>query len=72
MMQNHHKTAKMIDSLLKLTSNGILHCLWSVDLSKTFTQLIAPIFIFSQNFFSIDFSQWKIVGLTHIVYLMIH
>ena len=62
----------MIDSLLKLTSNGILHYLWSVDLSKTFTQLIAPIFIFSQNFFSIDFSQWKIVGLTHIVYLMIH
>ena len=61
----------MIDSLLKLTSNGILHYLWSVDLSKTFTQLIAPIF-FSQNFFSIDFSQWKIVGLTHIVYLMIH
>ena len=62
----------MIDSLLKLTSNGILYYLWSVDLSKTFTQLIAQIFIFSQNFFSIDFSQWKIAGLPHIVYLMIH
>ena len=50
------------DCFLNLKSNGILHCLWSADLSKSFSQLIEliftfpkqqflPIFIFSQYFF---------------------
>ena len=37
--------------LLKLTSHGQLHYLWSVDLSKSFSQLIMSIFIFSKYFF---------------------
>ena len=29
---------------LKLTIHGILHCLWSADLSKSFSQLIVSLF----------------------------
>ena len=36
---------------LMFTSHGILHCLWSVDLKKSFSQLILSILIFSQYFF---------------------
>ena len=36
--------------LLKLTNHGIMHYLCSADLSKSFSQLIVPIIIFSQNF----------------------
>ena len=32
-----------------LTSHGILHYLWSVDLSKSFSELIVPIIYFSQS-----------------------
>ena len=35
---------------LKLTSHGILHYLWSADLSKGFSQLIMSIFMFSKYF----------------------
>ena len=35
---------------LKLTSHCVLHYLSSVDLSKSFSQLIVTIFIFSQTF----------------------
>ena len=50
----------------------ILHYLWSADLSTSFSQLIVSIFIFPQHFFSIDFAQWKSVGLPHIAYTVIH
>ena len=46
-------------TLLKLTSHSILLYLWSVDLSKSLSQLIMPMFIFSQYFFTIDFDRWK-------------
>ena len=46
---------------LKLTSHDILHYLFSVDLSKSFSQLIVSIFLFS-IFFSIDFARWKVSG----------
>ena len=36
---------------LNSTGHGILHYLWSVDLSKRFYQLIVPMLIFSQYFF---------------------
>ena len=36
--------------ILKLTSHGILHYLWSADLSKNFN-FIVSVFIFSQYFF---------------------
>ena len=36
----------------KITSNNILHYLWSADLSKSFSQLIMLIFFFSQYFFN--------------------
>ena len=39
------------------TSYSILHYLWSVDLSKSFSQLIISIFVFSQYFFSIAFAR---------------
>ena len=38
---------------LKLTSHGILHYLCSADQSKSFSQLIVSIFIFSQYFFPV-------------------
>ena len=57
---------------LKLTSHVILHYLRSADLSKSFSELIVSIFIFSQYFFSIDFVQWKSVGLPRITYIVIH
>ena len=41
----------------KLTSHGILHYLWSTDLSKSFSKLILPIVIFSRYFSNI-FSQY--------------
>ena len=44
---------------LKLTSHGILHYLCSADLSKSFSQLLVSIFIFSQYVFSIDFVWCK-------------
>ena len=69
---------------LKLTSHGILHYLWSADLSESFFQLILSILTFSQYFlnsfcqylyFSIFFrkkiSPWKSEWLTHIVYIVI-
>ena len=37
----------------KLTSHGILHYLWSADLSKSFSKLILPICIFSRYFSNI-------------------
>ena len=37
--------------VLKLMSQGILHYLWSADLSKSFSPLNLSIFIFSQYFF---------------------
>ena len=39
-----------IGMILKLTSHGILHYLWSADLSKSFPQLIILIFILSHYF----------------------
>ena len=40
-----------MDFVLKLTSHCILHYLCPADLSKSFSQLIVPIFIFTQYFF---------------------
>ena len=57
------KREKQFKVMLKLTSHGLLRYLWSADLSKSFFQLIMSIFIFFQYFFSIDFAQWKSVGL---------
>ena len=37
---------------LKLTSHGILHYLWSAELSKSFPQLISSIFTFLNIFFN--------------------
>ena len=37
----------------KLTSHGIMHYLWSADLSKNFSQLIVSIFIFSMCFYQL-------------------
>ena len=45
--------------MLNLTSHGMLQYLYSEDLYKNFSQLIASVFMFSQYFFSIDFAQWK-------------
>ena len=53
-------------TVLKLMNYGILHYLCSVDQSKSFSQLVVSIFIFSPYFFSIDFARWKSVGLPHI------
>ena len=54
---------------LKLTSHGILYYLYSANLSKSFSQLIESIFIFSQYLFSIDFDRCKNVGFTpHCLY----
>ena len=48
---------------LKLTSQGILHYYsWSVDLSESFSQLIMPLFIFSQYFFQKIFTSGKVWG----------
>ena len=54
--------------MLKLTTHGTLHCLWSADLSKSLSQLIESILLFSINsfcqyylfavFFSIDLKMW--------------
>ena len=54
--------------MLKLTTHGKLHCLWSADLSKNLSQLIESILLFSINsfcqyylfavFFSIDLKMW--------------
>ena len=46
---------------LKLTSHNILHYLFSVDLSESFSQLIVSIFLFS-IIFSMDFARWKVSG----------
>ena len=64
---------------------GILHYLWSADLTKSFFELILSIFTFSQYlflafsnidlfsiFFSIYFGWEKSVGLPHIAYTVIH
>ena len=48
----------ILATLLKLTSDIILHYLRSADLSESFSELIVSTFIF-HNIFSIDFSQWK-------------
>ena len=42
---------------LKLTSHGILHYLWSADLSESFFQLILSILTFSQYFLN-SFCQY--------------
>ena len=42
----------------------MLHYLCLADLSKSFSQLIASIFTFSQFIFSIDFARWKSAGFT--------
>ena len=42
--------AKKIFFQLKLTIHSILHYLWSEDLSKSFSELIMSILIFSQYF----------------------
>ena len=56
---------------IKLTSHGMLHYLWSADLSKLF--FIDYINIYrSQHFFSINFARSKTVGLPRIVYIVIH
>ena len=70
---------------LKLTNHGILHYLWPVDPSKSFSKLIVLIFNISQYFFivfvyiylfsifsSIGFPRWKSVGLPRIAYIVIH
>ena len=54
--------------MLKLTTHGTLHCLWSEDLSKSLSQLTESILLFSINsfcqyylfavFFSIDLKMW--------------
>ena len=46
---------------LKLTCHGILHYLWSANLSKSFS-----------IFFSTDFARWESLGLPHIGYIVIH
>ena len=46
-----------LSKFVKVTSHEIFHYLRSTDLSKSFSQLIVSIFIFSQ-FFSIDFAWW--------------
>ena len=51
---------------LKLKSHGILHYLLSAVLSKSSSQLIMSIFIFSEYFFHYIFQE-KIVGLTYII-----
>ena len=55
---------------LKLISYGILHYLWSAGLSKSFSRMSMLIFKFSE-YFLIDFSWWKNVGLPLIAYIMI-
>ena len=65
----------MEDSLLKLTSHSMLHYLWSVDLSKSFSRLIVPIFTFLNQlsfFFQSFYNIFKSVGLPHITYIVIH
>ena len=58
---------------LKLTSYVILHYLWSLYLSKSFSQLIMSINIYLFSvYFPINIFQWKSVGLPHIAYLVIH
>ena len=57
---------------LKNNESQVFHYLWSANLSKSFSQMIMSIFIFSQYFFSIDFSGWESVGLPHIAYIVIH
>ena len=47
---------------LKLTSHGILHYLWSGDLSKSFSQLILSTFTFSQYFFQYILPGGKVWG----------
>ena len=54
----------------KVNVHGILHYLWSADLSKSFSQLIMSIFIFSQHFLQQIFQE-KIVGSTYIAYIRI-
>ena len=62
--------------IFKLMSRVILHYSWSGDISKSFSQLIMSIFIFSQyvfNRFSIEFFSIEKSGqLPHIAYIVIH
>ena len=53
-----------------LTSYGRLHYLWKADLSERLLSIVS-MFIFFQ-YFSIDFGQWKIVGLPHIACIVTH
>ena len=51
----------------KVNVHGMFHYLWSAGLSKSFSQLIMSIFIFSQHFLQQIFQE-KIVGSTYISY----
>ena len=57
----------IMTSELKLVICGILHYLWSADLSKSFSLLMASIFV--SKFFSIDFARWKCGVTPRCVYL---
>ena len=49
---------------VKLTCHSILHYLWSVYLSKSFSQLIVSINIYLFSiYFPINIAQWKSAGL---------
>ena len=48
-----------VKQCLMLTNHGILHYLWSSELSKNFSQLIVSTIIFSQYFL---FNRFKCVG----------
>ena len=50
--------------------HGILNYLCPTDQSKAFLNWLCQ-YIFSRCFFSIYFSLWKSVGLSHIAYIMI-
>ena len=61
--------------ILKINDLWYITTLWSAELSKSFSQLIMSIFIFSQYFFQQilkSVNDWKSVGLPHIAYIMIH
>ena len=54
---------------IKVTESGYIELLWSADLSKSFSQLIVSILIFSQYFF---FNRFFPVGFPHVAYIVIH
>ena len=54
---------------IKVTESGYIELLWSANLSKSFSQLIVSILIFSQYFF---FNRFSPVGFPHVAYIVIH